>query len=44
MTRKIVEDAWVDDSICALGGTRLPCSRRPPNSWAQKTSSGLLIG
>jgi hypothetical protein len=29
MTRKIVEDAWIDDSMCTRDGTRLVGSRRP---------------
>ena len=29
MTRKMVEDAWLDDSMCAWDGTRLTGSRRP---------------
>ena len=27
-TRKIVEDAWIDDSMCTRDGTRLVGSRR----------------
>src|SRR4051794_18559238 len=41
ITRKIVDDAWLDDSRCARAGTRCGGSCRP-NSWVQKTSSGLL--
>src|ERR1700712_5739865 len=41
ITRKIVEEAWLDDSMCAWDGTRRTGSGRS-NSWAQKTSSGLL--
>ena len=29
MTRKMVEDAWLDDSMWARDGTRLIGSRRP---------------
>jgi hypothetical protein len=28
MTRKMVEDAWLDDSMCGRDGTRLTGSRR----------------
>jgi hypothetical protein len=31
MTKKMVEDAWLDDSMCARGASRLTGSRRPNN-------------
>jgi hypothetical protein len=43
ITRKIVEDAWFDDSMCTRNWVRLVGSRRL-NSCAQKINSGLLTG
>ena len=42
MTRNMVEDAWLDDSMCTRDWWRPFGSRRPNR--AQKINSGLLIG